>query len=461
MSGPYYIQGFEEIKESGIGGFRNNVDSEYGIKPSGDGIIDVLNDFSWSASPRGNAGKVLPVYLQERKLKLNSLVASALYFLNAGVRGATPEQFKKFIAGVADTTISDSDIALINSSKSLQSYLGIYQTSLDNCYKYSLPYFGDNLLRAKNMFQDNPQITGAVSQIYDDVTNFATGILNTINLTTPGTYIEKPKHFHYPTDGESVTIEFPLLNTIRHGDKIPYQQNYELLWILTYQNKPYRTSFSRILPPRVYTLQIPGQKFFPYCYISEMNVSFEGQRRKLQVNLPLPFDTQSFETIIPEAYKVSITFQSLLADVGNMMISPYFGSNITVQDPPPVKEDGASSIEAQQRITPPASTVPKPIFVDEIGYVRREDIDTRTSQLNDDRSFQNSLDSKTPELPKVGPGLRSLNQLRTAAADPNTLASVSNFIASGSLDSPTNTTPPVTRQGALGLNAPLPPNTSL
>ena len=66
-------------------------------------------------------------------------------------------------------------------------------------------------------------------------------------------------------------------------------------------------------------------KFLPYAYISNMDVQFLGSRRKLSVNTP----KGEIITSIPEAYQVSITFTSLIADVGNLMVSNGFKS-ITV-----------------------------------------------------------------------------------------------------------------------------------
>jgi hypothetical protein len=159
-------------------------------------------------------------------------------------------------------------------------------------------------------------------------------VLYAVNITQPGSFIEKSRHFQFPQEGASVTVTFPLLNTIAHNDKIPYQQNYEFLYGLVFQNKSYRTSFSRILPPKIYTLTIPGQQFFPYCYISDLKINFNGIRRVLDVTVPGIVGNRVIQAPIPEAYIVSITFQSLLADVGNMMLSQGFNRKIIVETAP-------------------------------------------------------------------------------------------------------------------------------
>jgi hypothetical protein len=195
-------------------------------------------------------------------------------------------------------------------------------------FKYAFPFFSGKPYDIKNSWQDSSQIKprllgDLIPAGMQDVDAAAA----TLNIMQPGTYIEKPRYFHYPTEGESISFSLPLINTIQKGNKLPYQQNYELIWILAYQNKPYRTSFSRILPPKLYTVSIPGMKYFPYAYISNMTVDFLGTRRQLEVNTPVGAATTS----IPEAYMLNITFTSLLADTGNLMISEGFRSKVYVE----------------------------------------------------------------------------------------------------------------------------------
>jgi uncharacterized membrane protein YjjB (DUF3815 family) len=56
-----------------------------------------------------------------------------------------------------------------------------------------------------------------------------------------------------------------------------------------------------------------------------MQVNFNGTRRLLPISLPTG---QVVQTTIPDAYTVSITFTSLLASIGNTMVSKSFASNI-------------------------------------------------------------------------------------------------------------------------------------
>ena len=308
MAGTYYSTTTEEKATKLFTFSVNNTDPLIKLVPKADGkIIDVVNDFAWSASPRlQDSFKKVPVmYLQEREQVVNSLLSSALYYINAmkqfdgtdafdlnslqtkldklatdgtsgisaNTAGNINEELKQIIANAKS---SDN---LILSDK-LRSYLGIYLTEPTG-FNYALPFFDETPLGVKSSWTSDSNIMqNPLSDMIDVGQGAMERIAHALNITQPGTFIEKPKYFQYNTGGESVSVSFPLFNTIKRTNKTSYQQNYELLWILAYQNKPYRTSFSRISPPKLYTLTIPGQTFMPYCYISDMNIKVGGTRRK-------------------------------------------------------------------------------------------------------------------------------------------------------------------------------------
>lgn len=355
--GPYYINGKDVTSSeifSGIGGSQiPNTNPEFRLSPKTP-LIDVVGDFAWTSSPVQNSKPTIPyLFATELRQEQNSLIASALYYINAISNSSITEGAATIIdkllsnvgttVGVGGTNVSaelltglkgkiDSfistgvDKSII--SNYLTSYLSIYLTQPTG-FKYSFPFFEGKPHSIANDWQSSMQIKPKyLSNLVEDGMDFIDTAAATINALQPGTYIEKPKYFHFPSEGESITINLPLLNTIRRKENlVPYQQNYELLWLLAYQNKPYRTSFSRILPPKLYTVTIPGMKFFPYSYISNMSVDFLGTRRQLPVNTP----KGEIITSIPEAYQVSITFTSLIADVGNLMVSNGFTSPVTVR----------------------------------------------------------------------------------------------------------------------------------
>ena len=362
MAGTYYSTITEKETTTFLKVSVKNTDPLVKLLPKAGGkVIDVVNDFAWSASPRlQDSFKKVPVmYLQEREQVENSLLSSALYYINA-IMVAGPGDILSPIKelqtkldklateslGTFSTDASNDLRKLIADAKSsdrfilsdkLRSYLGIYLTEPTG-FNYALPFFNETPLGVNSSWNSESQLlNNPLAGIIDSAQGAMERTAYMLNITQPGTFIEKPKYFQYNAGGETVTVSFPLFNTVKRTDKISYQQNYELLWILAFQNKPYRTSFSRISPPKLYTLTIPGQKFMPYCYISDMTIKFGGTRRNLPVSIPLAnsllnvdrgtnADFNTVEVSVPDVYMVSITFTSLLADVANTMVDSGFTS---------------------------------------------------------------------------------------------------------------------------------------
>ena len=323
------------------------------IKLSPRKIIDVRKDFSWTVTPKKQILDKIPAcYLIEREMQQNSLISSALYYVNALTSGIDTDEIADKLSSLlatidpnADSTASSitskieqfkTKIKSITSTASdnsllsdlLTSYIGIYFTQKTH-FKYVLPYLESSFINQKNQFSSSQQNAGfGASLVTDTLMPAIDTAAATANLFTPGTYIEKPKYYQYPAEGEQFNISFPLLNTFTSSNYLPYVQNYELLWILSYQNKPYRTAFSRILPPKIYSIYIPGVKFVPYAYISNMSVDFVGTKRLLDITLP---HGKTVSAPIPDAYQVNLTFTSLLADIGNTMVDDGFtGDSIIV-----------------------------------------------------------------------------------------------------------------------------------
>ena len=84
-------------------------------------------------------------------------------------------------------------------------------------------------------------------------------------------------------------------------------------------------------------------KFFPYAYISKMDVNFLGTRRNLPVRIPADASNGGATEVsasIPDAYEVTITFTSMLADTGNLMINKGFAGKINVTTEKPATTPG-------------------------------------------------------------------------------------------------------------------------
>ena len=318
-------------------------------------VIDVVNDFSWYAGPKATSAalnKVPCVFLTEREQLLSSLISGAMYYLQASSRAiATAQQSKlvgsllgkiaqqetveKFQDSVGDVfqkitsaiggTAADRNILAQNNLKSLE---GIYFTKPTG-FQYRLPMYENSIGVSNGEGSDTGNF---MRESIAGAQNIVKSVADVVNIAQPGTYIEEPVYFNKPNT-TTETVTFPLANTIRRGPNSPVQQNYELLWLLAFQNKPYKTSFTRTPPPKIYSVYVPGSFSMPYAYIKQMKVDFIGTTRKTNVTVPSGngdgrIGSKVIQAPIPEAYQVSIEFASLISDYGNTMISDAFTTSI-------------------------------------------------------------------------------------------------------------------------------------
>jgi len=329
-------------------------------------VIDVLQMpwYAGNAASKSRLNKIPRGYIVERKQKLNSLLSGAMYYLGTILKDGKQQSSKladlagekadegltKFSgAGTTDVvksllgkiisklpkdvlgiggSFSDARNSIkkaLTSDKSLlernnlSSLIGIYLTE-ETGFKYALPYLNGPMKYTSN-WDDEGQ--GFASGLVNKGMGVVDEMYNIINITQPGVYIQKPKYFNFEQGGKSVSFNFPLLNTTTNDNAFDYKSNYELLWLLTYQNKPFKTTFARTTPGKIYTVEIPGVVSMPYAYISEMSIDFRGTVRQLPVDTPTEYDAP-----IPEAYVVNITFTSLLNDYANTMMGSGYSSTI-------------------------------------------------------------------------------------------------------------------------------------
>tara|TARA_R110000850_G_scaffold5381_7_gene22398 strand:- start:440 stop:1672 length:1233 start_codon:yes stop_codon:yes gene_type:complete len=335
-------------------------------KLASNGVIDVVNNFSWYAGPKASAAvlnKVPCVFLTEREQKISSLISGAMYYLKAagkaiqgqaenagfgdagdptsllgklnaiGSDGGPISQIKGTVGKIRDA-IADyakEDTALLG-AHNLKSLEGIYLTTKTG-FEYRLPFYDTDQSVSSEWGEQSEGTGGVLGGIISKGMQMADTVSQTLNITQPGVYIEKPKYFQNAEAGQTRTVKFPLLNTIRRAEVNQVQQNYELLWLLAFQNKAYKTSFAKTPPPKIYTISVPGQFSMPYAYISNLSINFLGTVRRLPVSTPTlsnkAVSTTSVEVPIPEAYEVTIEFTSLIGDYGNTMMSNAFTTHIT------------------------------------------------------------------------------------------------------------------------------------
>lgn len=322
--------------------------------------VDVVNNFYWTIqNHKTQAGQlyraeVPRIELIEKKILVNAIVNQAFYSVATGVSkvGDVSAEVGKFfseqsskLTGTGSSVLGGLGSNITNSVNYLKEgvskiankvglngqfdgvlspYDGLYLTE-NTGWKYNIPYFENLNNEISNTFGDLDN--SAFAELAAGIGSFIKAGIDLINIKEPGTYIERTKMFQFADGGDDFTFEFPLLNTA-NATFIDIVKNWQLVFLLIYQNRPQRISRDIIEPCVIYEVLIPGVKYTPYAYIKRLSVEFLGARRTMK--LPIPqlnnngqslTTAESFETIVPDAYKISITMSSLVAETKNFLYS--------------------------------------------------------------------------------------------------------------------------------------------
>jgi len=352
------------------------------------GVVDVVKEFYWTSSKLNAARQEVPrIFLLEKKLKANALISQLKYSFGVtrdnvkGIVNNLPDNLSqpiqkwasKTVNAAANTETGQAVSDYFNRQDYIQDNNDIYKTNpflipYQNLYiteptgwEFILPYFDNYNNAASNAFSnDMGGSTGLsfLSQVKDIATDIAE-ITSVLRSPTQITFVEKAKFYNYPSEGEEFTFGFPLINTgaATFNDVV---KNWQLLFLLLYNNKPSRRNVSVVDPPVLYQVEIPGVKFLPFCYISNMAVDFHGSRREINFDLStvenlnvdasvpsvgptrkgetLPdvavryfnntTSKKNVSTIIPDAYNIRITVKSLLPETKNFMYTVLNKTNI-------------------------------------------------------------------------------------------------------------------------------------
>lgn len=381
--------------------------------------INVARDFPWTYSPPGDVARAETpkIFLTEKRLKTNAFISSIVYSFGNTREGVSDivnflekqgfGNFTNVLKQLKDNAIQAANIgtgAVANflapqggissfdentaeafrlrgqsiarelseyfedkaldtnttlQTPLLQAYQNLYP-STNTGWKYVLPYFDDYYNSAQNIFGDDTNMNvlnmiKAGSDVFQDVASFAGALSRPFGFS----FQEKAKFYNFPSEGEEFSFTFPLVNTgSTTFDEVV--RNWQLIFLLLYQNKPSRINRNVIEPPVFYEVNIPGQKFYPFCYITGMSVDFKGSRRELNFNLDIQNTVQQetsinnadpnlvgpqqqaeivrdlgsnvqstkFRAIIPDAYVIKITMKSLVAETRNFMAYTVLGRSL-------------------------------------------------------------------------------------------------------------------------------------
>lgn len=325
--------------------------------------IDVVEDFPWTYSPKASRKEVPELILKEERILQNpvfntmaynmftatdmlpamkraaeekeeagggmSWIGGSMKTLTSGLSEDTQKligQFTTSVKEMVESMVKDEtgpaslgDFNTKEYRKHLEPYQRLYST-FPTGFRYHLPYFTDEFKTNTPRFTDSAsgQSQLPLQSFIAKGASLAASLVNSLNAAKAGTYIELPKYPSFPSSEKTYSVSFPLLNTVSYEQTF---KNWQLLFLLLYQNLPNRVNRSVILPPKIYEATIPGVWYSRYSYMSNISIKMLGTRRKLEftdTSSLLP-SMSSVSTIVPDAYQVDITMTELISESQNYM----------------------------------------------------------------------------------------------------------------------------------------------
>lgn len=327
------------------------------LEPVGNGIINVVYDFPWTFTP-GN-----PVNQSTKGRAETPVIQLEEFYIK---QSAIQQQLKPydFVIGAeqTDTITTISELLRIvgeNFNTSTEKlYEGIFDGNNDNFsgFVYYLPYFSQVNFTTNNSWEKkdllntiveyqqkfsgpigrgaNAGIGAIVKKLLGNkvnklgLGNLVTDLPSTIrdvNLLAlqgdnPAVGLLDPPHLFQGSSPRQIQISFYLYNThSTSSNKKEVEQtiikNWELCYMLSYQNSVNKKNFFTGLCPVFYRVIIPGVHYSKASIITSLSISNVGNVRKLI----LPIDGGSNTDVnVPDAYKIDINLQDVFMPSKNL-----------------------------------------------------------------------------------------------------------------------------------------------
>lgn len=266
------------------------------------GNYNVVDNYDWTL----NKGVDIP-YIKFRELEYKGSPVAEGYTHFTKFTLELPTVSKFVLPCIADKlNVGEAK----SEARHMNPYAGLYNLKpTGNTYKF--PYLANDAYSRTNSWES--------SYGGDDgnlLANMGAGLAEGINkyssaggfgvLKEPGVFVERVR-FYQPSDasGSQISINFPLLNTQSEGG---LAKNQELIKLLAKNTSPSRETKSILKPPKLYEVRVPGIRYIKYAYISPYSVDLLGTRRMIGGK------------VVPEAFLINITVNSLTDESGNFLI---------------------------------------------------------------------------------------------------------------------------------------------
>lgn len=333
------IQNAPSMIKSAVEPFLENLLNVPIAEPIDKSPINITRNFPWTKTRNIEyfENKVPEIELQEYYVasgatianmnKIISILKSIENPIRESVADLIPGGFdpvldslKSFISNSEqDNTEPGWETGFVSGIPTTKKYLQVYENLygvIASGFKYKIPFFNNDWKTINNNWTDDPLITtitkGSIGSTFQDLAK---------GLTT-GFGVDFAKIYDYKSTGPSQSFDIILDNTFDSmGAKegiANYQKNWELIFLLCFQNLPSKTSPYLVSPPVIYKATVRGVFSYLYSYISKLKVENIGNRQFKDVTLNTTEGTVTLTTLIPEAYRVSIEIQSFLPETKNL-----------------------------------------------------------------------------------------------------------------------------------------------
>lgn len=400
---------FFDVKEISFSVFNKKIAQPYlkAIPKGGSSVINICDNFDWKN--KGSTQEVPRIYAYERELTYGTYTTSLLSLVQS--IGGT-------LNGIAGDPKGGGDI-----------YPQLY-ASEPTGFKYVFPHLlsNNNLYSVNNNWQtitSGPQ--NMVNKLADGKSSGGTGeamleagVSFAVGMATPGFGFDDVYNYS-GTSPRTFNISFPLYNTFSIESAY---NNYCFINLFIFQNLKTRTSLATYIPPKIYRLdygETQGGIYSPVSIVQNLQVDCIGTTRRMiefrEFGVP--------EILMPEAYKVNITFMELVQNSSNIFAGSIGGDRIEVSDAGSLIrefEDFNRKRENEIKKTPEAQKTSEaqntqqlteqfpnatPKTKAEINAVEfAKEVDTRTYD-NNRANLQNIVDQYTAILPSLDPNGRA------------------------------------------------------
>jgi hypothetical protein len=295
--------------------------------------FNIAKNYRWTVSDISKNDEIPQIVLYEHRNLESNIMRSIKFYTGINIENKEGDILEKTTEVISDLVDRGGEIAanIFGANASPKNILDVYNEIFPDSptsLKYIFPYYSKSYMSLQTapweMLDKASKTAGeasggvekiasafgfkgaaaSLSKVGDITSAIAGGVETAMSLQYPlvGTN-DRPRVFASHTE-RSVTVEFPLYNTIHEND---WKQNRLFLRAFMSQNLFIKRDFMTGLPPVFYRVLVPGQYFSFASSVTDFNVENLGNVRMMHEGNK----STGKGFIIPDAWQVKITLSEL------------------------------------------------------------------------------------------------------------------------------------------------------